>query len=101
MFASFFLFYFTLDLKESYLFEEPSLFTKLTDIVVYKSALPLNYNTIRPGIKYIKIVGAIENECILMTFPSRIPLQIQRMNSQQKLKISMKHSQKNPSMPKV
>ena len=69
MILSLFLVYFSLDLKEEYIFQEPSLRTKLEDVRTHKPDLMLNYTALIEGVEYIKIAGAMNNECILLTFP--------------------------------
>jgi hypothetical protein len=50
-----------LHLKEEYTFQEPSLATRLDEVFPHKSSLKLNYIELRPGVKYIKIIGGMEN----------------------------------------
>jgi hypothetical protein len=61
--------YFNFHLKEEYIFQEPSLRTKLEDIRTHRPSLTLNYTSLTPGISYIKIPGAMDNECILLAYP--------------------------------
>jgi hypothetical protein len=59
--ASFFLVFYMLHLKEEHTFQEPSLATRLDQVFPHKSSLKLDYIELRPGVKYIKIIGGMEN----------------------------------------
>lgn len=72
MILSLFTVYFSLDLKEEYIFQEPSLRTKLEDVRTHRTGLELPYISLTEGIQYIKIEGAMDNECILLTYPKSI-----------------------------
>ena len=41
----------------------------MEDIKTHKSSLKLTYTPIYDGIQYIKIPGAMDNECLMITYP--------------------------------
>jgi hypothetical protein len=74
-------------LKEEYKFQEPSLKTKLYDVDSKNSVEDVNYVEGFGGVRYARIEGVLDNECILITFPSCNSQINQKSSSRKKLKI--------------
>jgi hypothetical protein len=70
MLFSLVLVFFTLNLKEEYKFQEPSLKTKIFDVMEKNPIKEIEFRDVFEGIKAIEIEGILNNECILVAFPA-------------------------------